>query len=107
MKITFLLKGILWSHFNFLSVTRTKRGSSLMMNFLFLGVLKRCYSCRSRGELGNCKDPFPANGTAKPTAVGEEPKLLRGVETIPCASGWCIKLMEGGSTFKDDGMLMF
>ncbi|CAB3367119.1 Hypothetical predicted protein [Cloeon dipterum] len=65
------------------------------------GIIKRCYSCMSRGELGNCKDPFPANGTAKPIN-GEEPQLLRGVETIPCASGWCIKRMEGGSTFKED-----
>ncbi|XP_059486653.1 uncharacterized protein LOC132203138 [Neocloeon triangulifer] len=92
-----------------------KIGPSGSINFLILtlfvflssvhftqGIIKRCYSCRSRGELGNCKDPFPVNGTAKPTVKGEEPQLLRGVETIPCASGWCSKMMEGGSTFKDD-----
>ncbi|KAF4529206.1 hypothetical protein B566_EDAN011452, partial [Ephemera danica] len=88
--------------------TRTSARISVIV-FIFLvqlhsskGLLKRCYSCRSRGELGNCKDPFPANGTAVPTLEGAEPQMLRGVESVPCASGWCGKMLEGGSTFKDD-----
>nr|CAD7400707.1 unnamed protein product [Timema poppensis] len=58
------------------------------------GILKRCFACRSRGDLGSCKDPFKFNSTL---AQDE-----RGLEAVPCASGWCGKFMEGGTTFKDD-----
>ncbi|EEC05692.1 hypothetical protein IscW_ISCW004015 [Ixodes scapularis] len=50
-----------------------------------------CYTCRSRGQLGDCRDPFPYNET---TADG-----VRGVDATPCASKWCGKLIEG----RDDG----
>ncbi|XP_063849147.1 uncharacterized protein LOC135093639 [Scylla paramamosain] len=53
------------------------------------GFVKRCYSCRSRGRLGDCKDPVSFNVT----------KLMKGVEAVPCASGWCSKVIEG----KKDG----
>ncbi|XP_042142025.1 uncharacterized protein LOC121833027 [Ixodes scapularis] len=46
-----------------------------------------CYTCRSRGQLGDCRDPFPYNET---TADG-----VRGVDATPCASKWCGKLIEG------------
>ncbi|XP_065295306.2 UPAR/Ly6 domain-containing protein rtv [Dermacentor albipictus] len=46
-----------------------------------------CYVCRSRGQLGDCRDPFPYNET---TVEG-----VRGVEASPCASKWCGKLVEG------------
>lgn len=46
-----------------------------------------CFTCRSRGQLGDCRDPFPYNET---TAEG-----VRGVEVTPCASKWCGKLIEG------------
>ncbi|KAF8790263.1 hypothetical protein HNY73_005319 [Argiope bruennichi] len=49
--------------------------------------IKRCFNCRSRGDLGDCKDPFPHNATSV-----EE---LRAVEALPCASGWCAKIVEG------------
>lgn len=49
-----------------------------------------CFTCRSRGPLGDCRDAFPYNET---TAEG-----VRGVEATPCASKWCGKLVEG----KDD-----
>ncbi|XP_054708967.1 uncharacterized protein LOC129218672 [Uloborus diversus] len=49
--------------------------------------IKRCFVCRSRGELGDCKDPFPHNAT-----TAEE---LRAVEASPCASGWCAKIIDG------------
>ncbi|GFG31994.1 hypothetical protein Cfor_04269, partial [Coptotermes formosanus] len=58
-------------------------------------LLRRCYSCRSRGDLGTCKDPFTLNLT-----LAEQE---RGVEAVPCASGWCGKFLEGGNSFKDDG----
>ncbi|KAG8187219.1 hypothetical protein JTE90_020650 [Oedothorax gibbosus] len=51
------------------------------------GRIKRCYICRSRGELGDCKDPFHYNAT-----VVED---VKGVEAQPCASGWCAKIIEG------------
>nr|CAD7403735.1 unnamed protein product [Timema cristinae] len=60
----------------------------------YFGILKRCFACRSRGDLGSCKDPFKFNSTL---AQDE-----RGLEAVPCASGWCGKFMEGGTTFKDD-----
>ncbi|XP_054719840.1 uncharacterized protein LOC129229544 [Uloborus diversus] len=51
------------------------------------GRIRRCYVCRSRGELGDCKDPFQYNSTTV--------EDLRGVEAAPCASGWCAKIIEG------------
>ncbi|XP_075212412.1 QVR superfamily protein rtv isoform X2 [Lycorma delicatula] len=60
------------------------------------GVLKRCFQCRSRGELGNCKDPFAYNNA---TAIEKVP----GIQAVPCASGWCGKILEGGANqFKDE-----
>ncbi|XP_053948066.1 uncharacterized protein LOC128856774 [Anastrepha ludens] len=58
------------------------------------GLLRRCYQCRSRGELGSCKDPFNYNATD----VENEP----GLSAIPCASGWCGKVIEGGGTYAVD-----
>ncbi|EDW04389.1 GH11769 [Drosophila grimshawi] len=57
-------------------------------------LLRRCYQCRSRGELGSCKDPFTFNATD----VDKEP----GLTAIPCASGWCGKVIEGGGTYALD-----
>ncbi|XP_064086126.1 uncharacterized protein LOC135201153 [Macrobrachium nipponense] len=54
------------------------------------GLFQRCYSCRSRGRLGDCKDPFRVNSTSS---------LVPGVEAVPCVSGWCSKIIEG----KKDG----
>ena len=62
---------------------------------LLLALLRRCYSCRSRGELGSCKDPFTFNATD----VESEP----GLTAIPCASGWCGKVIEGGGAYAADG----
>ena len=61
-----------------------------------VGLIKRCYQCRSRGELGNCKDPFQYNAT--------QVEAVHGVTAIPCASGWCGKVIEGeSSAFREDG----
>ncbi|KFM62611.1 hypothetical protein X975_11924, partial [Stegodyphus mimosarum] len=51
------------------------------------GRIKRCFFCRSRGDLGDCKDPFFHNATTV--------ENLRAVEALPCASGWCAKVVEG------------
>ncbi|KRT83055.1 hypothetical protein AMK59_3582 [Oryctes borbonicus] len=56
----------------------------------FAQGLLRCYSCRSRGELGTCKDPFDVN------------KEQVGVETNLCASGWCTKMIEAEDAFKEE-----
>lgn len=66
----------------------------LLTSGLASGAIKRCFSCRSRGDLGSCKDQFTFNAT---TAVQEQ-----GVEAIPCASGWCGKLVEGTGSYKQD-----
>lgn len=66
---------------------------------------KRCFSCRSRGPLGDCKytidivmqyidfgisgkDTFEFNATTE-SMYGSSP-----VEVQPCASGWCGKTIE-------------
>ncbi|XP_032673671.1 uncharacterized protein LOC116845270 [Odontomachus brunneus] len=51
-----------------------------------VGSHRRCVSCRSRGELGSCKDPFTMNST--------QITLEKGVEALPCVSGWCGKIIE-------------
>ncbi|XP_018565184.1 uncharacterized protein LOC108906431 [Anoplophora glabripennis] len=58
--------------------------------------LQRCFMCRSRGELGSCKDPFTVNVTLV------ENKQEIGVETVPCASGWCGKIVESEDAAKEE-----
>ncbi|XP_055681230.1 protein quiver [Lutzomyia longipalpis] len=58
------------------------------------GILRRCYQCRSRGDLGSCKDPFRFNAT--------QIEDVRGITAVPCASGWCGKVIEGASSFRED-----
>lgn len=62
---------------------------------LISGVLRRCYQCRSRGDLGSCKDPFKLNIT--------QIDDVHGVTAVPCASGWCGKVIESEGTLKEDG----
>lgn len=58
------------------------------------GALQRCFVCRSRGDLGSCKDPFTFNAT--------DVENERGVETNPCASGWCGKIVESENDLKEE-----
>ncbi|KAK9695078.1 Sleepless protein [Popillia japonica] len=51
---------------------------------------RRCYSCRSRGGEGTCKDPFGSS------------KVQIGLNTDICDSGWCTKMIEAEDAFKDD-----
>ncbi|XP_014606342.1 PREDICTED: uncharacterized protein LOC106787998 [Polistes canadensis] len=51
-----------------------------------IDALRRCVHCRSRGEQGSCKDPFTMNST--------QIELERGVDMVPCVSGWCGKIIE-------------
>ena len=45
--------------------------------------------------MGSCKDPFVWNATQ----VEKE----QGVTAVPCASGWCGKVIEGDTSFREDG----
>lgn len=52
---------------------------------------RHCFACRSRGKLGDCRDHFPYNSTY----------LVEDVKAIPCASGWCSKIIEGDKYGED------
>lgn len=52
---------------------------------------KRCFTCRSRGVLGDCRDPFTLNST---TFDGQVNAAHASIEATPCASGWCAKIIE-------------
>lgn len=60
-----------------------------------IGALRRCVSCRSRGELGSCKDPFTMNST--------QIEMEKGVEAVACASGWCGKIIESANLNNEYG----
>ncbi|CAB4068976.1 unnamed protein product [Lepeophtheirus salmonis] len=87
------------------SLQTIKVTSSLFLLLILIqssnGHLRRCFSCRSRGDQGDCRDPFylaATNTSSKPAAEVR----TTGVETPPCASGWCSKTIEGvDKTFKD------
>ena len=49
----------------------------------------RCFQCRSRGPLGDCRDPFYLTGNS--TTLEHK---SHGVKTASCSSGWCSKLLE-------------
>lgn len=66
-----------------------------------IGLLRRCYRCRSRGDAGDCQDPFTYNVTQ----LDDASRKIYGVQAVPCASGWCGKVIEGGSS-RNDGMEM-
>lgn len=51
---------------------------------------KRCFTCRSRGALGDCRDPFTLNKTTYDDHSNTKPSI----EATPCASGWCAKIIE-------------
>ncbi|XP_014280669.1 UPAR/Ly6 domain-containing protein rtv [Halyomorpha halys] len=60
------------------------------------GSFTKCFKCRSRGELGSCKDPFQYNNAS---AL----EVVQGVEAVPCTSGWCAKILDRGTnSFKDE-----
>jgi len=50
-------------------------------------LVRRCWTCRSRSEYGDCRDPFAVN----PNNL----EFFPGVTPAPCASGWCGKIVEG------------
>ncbi|XP_043287257.1 uncharacterized protein rtv [Venturia canescens] len=77
----------------------SKKIARVLTLFIFVyqtnGLIRRCIQCRSRGDLGSCKDPFTMNSTQIETE--------HGVETVPCASGWCGKVIENPSLNNEYG----
>lgn len=57
------------------------------------GPLRRCYQCRSRGEQGDCRDPFTPPEAVAPGLPA--PAHKTAIFETPCSSGWCSKILEG------------
>ena len=58
--------------------------------------LRRCYTCRSRGEKGDCRDTFIRPTPPPPGLDSEEDAPYQPVvDETPCATGWCAKIIEG------------
>eukprot|EP00088_Acartia_fossae_P004460 TRINITY_DN1190_c0_g1_i1.p1 TRINITY_DN1190_c0_g1~~TRINITY_DN1190_c0_g1_i1.p1 ORF type:complete len:154 (+),score=28.89 TRINITY_DN1190_c0_g1_i1:99-560(+) len=54
---------------------------------------RRCYVCRSRGERGDCRDPFiPPEARIPGLPV---PAHSNPITELPCSSGWCSKVLDG------------
>lgn len=62
----------------------------IFYNTLAEARFKRCFTCRSRGPMGDCRDPFDFNST---TFDGQK-NMKPAIEATPCASGWCAKIIE-------------
>jgi len=58
--------------------------------------------CRSRGKLGDCRDPF--EHPEQPVAGAPVKPHERTVVDEPCSSGWCLKIMEGDADDGDHGL---
>ena len=60
-------------------------------------TLRRCYTCRSRGARGDCRDTFirPSPPPLTPPEEGEEAPYQPAVDETPCSTGWCSKIIEG------------
>ena len=52
---------------------------------------RRCFTCRSRGERGDCRDPFTLPEEEEEGAQRRE-SVNRAVAQIPCSTGWCSKV---------------
>ena len=60
---------------------------------------RRCFTCRSRGERGDCRDPF-----TPPDPDLEENRrqtVNTAVEEIPCSTGWCSKVGPAVLQYED------
>nr|ALS04512.1 AGAP011412-PA [Acartia pacifica] len=54
---------------------------------------RRCYVCRSRGDRGDCRDPFLPPEARSPGELA--PAHNSPITELPCASGWCAKMFDG------------
>ncbi len=53
---------------------------------------RRCFTCRSRGERGDCRDPF----TPPDTEENRRQSVNTAVDEVPCSTGWCSKVGTAG-----------
>lgn len=104
----------------FVILIKMRKIADTVLDFL-TGAVKRCFKCRSRGELGDCRNPDEgrslANAGRNPFAIDRDQSDPRGgsstfntnfeswsgIEAVPCSSGWCAKVIEGKGTFKAEG----
>ena len=49
---------------------------------------RRCFTCRSRGDRGDCRDPF----TPPDTEENRRQSVNTAVDEVPCSTGWCSKV---------------
>lgn len=55
----------------------------------------RCYTCRSRGERGDCRDTFIRPSPPPPDLDPNSPAPYKpAVDETPCYTGWCAKIIE-------------
>ena len=55
----------------------------------------RCYTCRSRGERGDCRDTFIRPTPAPLDLDPNSPAPYQpAVDETPCYTGWCAKIIE-------------
>ena len=74
--------------------------SLLILSLMTLGAsgqanLRRCYTCRSRGEKGDCRDTFIRPTPPLDLEEGEVAGYQPVVDETPCSTGWCAKIIEG------------
>ena len=60
---------------------------------------QRCYDCRSRGPLGDCRDPFYTTANSTVPQAKQSPDI----KALPCASGWCKKFVGNIDVLSDRG----
>ena len=91
----YLLKTILADisclDFKFIMKLKDRTSIFVLICAIFLSPTwaARCFQCRSRGPLGDCRDPFYLTGNS--TTLEHK---SHGVKTASCSSGWCSKLLE-------------
>ena len=61
-------------------------------------LLRRCFTCRSRGEKGDCRDPFIP--PEHPEGADRRQSVNTAVAEIPCSTGWCSKVNIWKNIFK-------
>jgi len=65
---------------------------------------RRCYTCRSRGEKGDCRDPFIPPASERSDSDQRIVNVNTAVEETECSTGWCSKTLEGlDNNFGDNG----
>ncbi|XP_003742934.1 uncharacterized protein LOC100902018 [Galendromus occidentalis] len=75
------------------TIAEAQYTSPFLIEMIATGRSQSCFKCRSRGDRGDCKDPFMYNATAA--------EKVKGIKVEPCASKWCGKIIEGKEDDQD------